>query len=188
MLLDAFLKFEEPALEGESTDKGHLKEIEILSFEQAVVRTAPAGGGKDSAAESKARSEHQPMTIIKVLDKASPKIYQAACAGTVYGKVTLSVCQPSGTAKTSSDSWKKVTWWEVTMTKVRVSRIHCVGDPGLHRMGRATDFPISSGAALAMGPLEELDLTYETIKWLYKGGSGTMNFVGQWNLKSNAPT
>lgn len=185
-MLDAFLKFDGPALEGESTDKNHPKEIEVISFDQSIVRTAPATNKAGTA--EKARSEHKPLTIVKILDKASPKIYEAACKGTKFAKAILSVCQPSGTSKTTSDSWKKVTYWQVTMETVHISRVHLAGDPALHRFGRATDFPIAAGEVLNMGPLEEIDLTYEKIEWLYKGGSGTMNFVGKWNLKTNAPT
>lgn len=185
MLLDAFLKFEEPALAGESTDAGHSGEIEVLSFEQTIVRKAPSVSKADAAAEKTIRSEHTPLTVIKIVDKSSPKLYFAACKGTKYGRVTLSVCQPKGTSKTTSDSWSKVVWWEVTLGTVRISRIHSVGDPSLHRFGRAADFPIAAGDVMHMGPLEEIDLTYETIKWLYKGGTGSMNFQGQWNLKTN---
>lgn len=186
MLLDAFLKLEEPALEGESTDKGHLKEIEIISFEQSVVRVSPTTGKTGTA--DKPRSEHKPLTVLKVLDKASPKLYQAACGGTLYKKATLTLCQPDGTSKTTSDSWKKIVYMQIVMETVHIVRMHLVGDPSLHRFGRAADFPLVAGNVLNMGPLEELDLTYEKIQWLYKGGTGKMNFQGTWNLKTNKPT
>ena len=189
MLLDAFLKFEEPGLAGESTDSTHSNEIEILSFEQTIIRPPVSAGVKAGSAEAKkARSEHHPWTIIKPLCKASPKLYQAACAGTVYKKVTLSLCQPSGTSKTSSDAWKKIVYFQVTLSGVTISRVHLVGDPGLHHFGRATDFPIAAGSALDMGPIEEIDLTYQKIEWLYKGSEGTANFAGNWKLTTNSST
>lgn len=187
MLLDAFLKFEEPALVGESTDGDHSSEIEILSFEQSILRAAPSTGAKSGGSDTgKATSEHQPLTVVKLLDKASPKLYQAASAGTVYGKATLSICQPSGTTTTTSDQWKKVVVLQIVLNNVYISRVHLVGDPALHTFGRSKTFPITDGALLNMGPLEEIDLSYKKIDWLYKGGTGTQNINGKWNLLTNS--
>ena len=189
MLLDAFLKFETPALPGESTYSTHTDEIEILSFEQTIIRPPLSAGVKAGSAEAKkARSDHKPWTIIKPLCKASPKMYQASCAGTVYTKATLTLCHPNGTSKTSSDAWKKIVYFQVVLGGVTISRVHLVGDPGLHHFGRATDFPITAGSALDMGPIEEIDLTYQTVEWLYKGAKGNANFSGKWNLKTNSST
>jgi len=70
---------------------------------------------------------------------------------------------------------------------VSISRVHLVGDPSLHRFGRTTDFPIAATELLNAGPLEEIELTYQKIDWLYKGGSGALNINGKWNLTSNKP-
>lgn len=186
MLLDAFLKLEEPALAGESTDDGHGGEIEILSFEQSILRAAPSSGAAAGTSDTgKSTSDHQPMTVVKLLDKASPKLYQAASAGTIYGKATISICQPSGTTKTTSDRWNKVVVLQLTLSHVYISRVHLVGDPALHAFGRSKEFPITDGALLNMGPLEEIDLTYKKINWLYKGGTGTQNISGKFNLLTN---
>jgi type VI secretion system Hcp family effector len=187
MLLDAFLKFEEPTLPGESTDTLHSTEIEILSFEETIVRPTMTPGGT-SESTTKVRSEHKPLTIIKPLCKASPKLHQAACAGTVYKKATLSLCQPLGTSKTTSDRWKKIEYLQVKLGTVHITRVHLVGDPALHYFGRATNFPIVAGSVLEMGPIEEIDLTYQTIEWLYKGGTGALNISGKWNLQTNSAT
>jgi type VI protein secretion system component Hcp len=63
-----------------------------------------------------------------------------------------------------------------------------VGDPRLHTFGRSNSFPITAGEVLAMGPLEEFDLTYTKIQWIYKGGTTTANTEGKWNLKTNSAT
>jgi len=115
MQLDAFLKIETPNTDGESTDKLHLNEIEIVSFEQTITRSS--GGNLDSSAE-KAHSKHRGITIIKPLDSTSPKLLQAACQGTVFGKISLFLCQSSGTSKTTSDRWKKIVYFEIVMEKV----------------------------------------------------------------------
>lgn len=185
MQLDAFLKIETPNTAGKSTDKLHANEIEIVSFEQTISR---ANSGNQGTASEKASSSHRGLTIIKPLDSTSPKLLQAACQGSVFGKVSLFLCQASGTSKTTSDRWKKIVYFEIVMEKVYISRMHLVGDPTLQHLGRAEEFPILSGDALEMGPLEELDLTYEKIQWLYKGGTGALNITGKWNLQNNSAT
>ncbi|MCH8829430.1 MAG: type VI secretion system tube protein Hcp [Planctomycetes bacterium] len=185
MQLDAFLKIETPKTDGKSTDKEHSDEIEIVSFEQTITRSS--GGNQDSSAE-KSHSKHRGITVIKPLDSTSPKLLQAACQGTVFGKISLFLCQSSGTSKTTSDRWKKIVYFEIVMEKVYISRMHLVGDPSLQHLGRSDEFPILSGAALEMGPLEELDLTYQKIQWLYKGSTGALNITGKWNLQTNSAT
>lgn len=188
MLLDAFIKLEEPGLPGESTDSDHDKEIEILSIEQTILRSNVGTTDTSSDDGKRARSEHRPLTVVKALDKSSPKLYQASCAGTIYKKVTISFCQPSGTTKTTSDRWKKIVYFQIVLGMVNITRVHLVGDPGLHHFGRATDFPIAAGSALSSGPLEEIDLNYQKIDWLYKGGTGALNITGKWNLQTNSAT
>ena len=187
MLLDAFMKLEDPKEEGESTDKLHLKEIEIFSFEQTINRNAKGATGGTSS-ESKAKSEHKPLTVIKPLDKTSPKLLQAASEGKLYKKVTISVGQPSGTTKTASSTWKKIVYLKITLEQVHISRIHLVGDAGMHFFGRANEFPVAAGDLLSMGPVEEVDLSYKKIQWLYKGGTGKLNISGKWNLLTNTAT
>ncbi len=186
MLLDAFIKIEEPKLEGESTDADHTGEIEVLSFSQQITRSSLLGAAGENA--RRAQSEHTPVTVIKPLDKASPKLYQAACAGTIYKKVTLSLCQPGGSSSDATSKWKKVVYWEMTLENVHISRIHYVADPSLHLFGdsEGRTFPLLNGEATQMGPLEEFDLKFEKIKWLYKGGTGQQKISGSWNLLANA--
>ena len=101
---------------------------------------------------------------------------------------SISLCQPLGTSKTTSDRWKKIEYLQVKLGTVHITRVHLVGDPALHYFGRATNFPIVAGSVLEMGPIEEIDLTYQTIEWLYKGGTGALNISGKWNLQTNSAT
>jgi len=185
-LLDAFLKFVDPVLDGESTDSDHTKEIEIFSFDQTILRSAPSSLRSDSS--SQARSEHTPFTIIKPLDRTSPKLLQASCAGTLYNKIEISLCQPGGKSSSNADQWKKVVYLKITLEKAFLSRVHLVADPTLHFFGRATQYPVLSPEVLNVGPLEEVDLTYQKIQWLYKGGTGTLNISGEWDLTRNSGT
>ena len=184
MLLDAFLKFETPAIAGESTDSKNVAQIEILSFEQTVAR-AQNSTGVVADASPKGRAQHSALTVIKPLDKSSPKLFEAACKGTLYGKVTLSVCQPLGKVKDATSTWKKQVYFEITLEQVHVSRVHLVGEPKLHAMGLALPFGMVAGSAYDVGPVEEIDLTYQKIKWDYKGGTGTANVPFTWSLLAN---
>lgn len=170
-MLDCYLKLSEPALDGESTDDLHQNEIALFSFEQ-VINRADYRSADGSEAAAKARSDHSPVRVVKPVDKTTPKLLEAACKGTVYGKGVISVCQPSGKSDTTSSSWKKIVYFEITLEQIYITRIRLAGDP------RSTDVS-------AVGPLEEIDLSYRKIKWLYKGGTGTANISGGWNLGSN---
>ncbi|MCA9178739.1 MAG: type VI secretion system tube protein Hcp [Planctomycetales bacterium] len=168
------MKIEEPTLNGESTDANHTNEIEILSFEQTVSRP-PTGGGNEG---QKTAAQMTPILLFKQLDKSTPKLLEAANKGTIYNKVTLGLCQPSGTADVATSQWKKIVYFQVTLEKVQISSIRWIGDPSLHY----TSIPGDAG------PVEEIQLAFRKISWMYKGGTGTANISGSWNLNNNAPT
>ena len=172
MLLDCYLKLTDPALEGENTDDLHAKEIGVFSFEHVITRADFASAG-DSETAAKPRSDHAPIRIIKPLDKTTPKLLEAACKGTLYKQGVLSFCQSSGTSDNTSSSWKKIVYFEVTLEQVYITRAHLMADPRLSDVN-------------ALGPLEEIDLSYRKIKWLYKGGTGKANISGGWNLATNS--
>lgn len=113
------------------------------------------------------------MRITKPVDKTTPKLLEAACKGTLYSKGVISVCQPSGKSDTTSSSWKKIVYFEITLEKIYITRARLAGDP------RSAD-------VYEMGPIEEVDLSYRKIKWLYKGGTATANISGAWNLGTNS--
>ncbi len=80
MAVDAFLKIE--GIAGESTDKKHKDQIEILSYNHGVSQpstgTASSAGGGTSG-----RCEHRDFTVVKELDKASPLIAQNKSLGSI---------------------------------------------------------------------------------------------------------
>ncbi len=185
-MLDAFMKIEGPNLAGESTDQEFTGEIELFSFDQTIVRGATAGKAGTSDVQRGA-GELKPMTIVKPLDLTSPKLLQAAAAGTVYDKLTLSVCQPSGTSKEQSDRWQKKPYLVIVLQKVHITRMHLTGDPALHFFGRQNSFPFAKDI-MECGPLEEIDWAFKKIAWAYKGGTAQKNITGTWNLETNRPT
>ena len=90
MAFDAFLKISD--IPGESTDDKHKDWIEIVSYNQAVnqpVASSPSGAGGASAE----RVNFGAFSISKLVDKASPKLFEAACTGKHIKEITLEVCR-----------------------------------------------------------------------------------------------
>jgi len=71
MAFDAFLKID--TIPGECTDDKHAEWIEILSFShgvsQQVSGSVSSGGGRSAE-----RCDHSDFSVVKTLDKASPKL------------------------------------------------------------------------------------------------------------------
>lgn len=78
---DMFMKIE-GGIEGESTDSKHDKWIEIESWSWGLSNTGSfnAGGGKRSVQE---------FSVVKKLDKSSPKLAMACASGQIIPTVTL---------------------------------------------------------------------------------------------------
>jgi type VI secretion system secreted protein Hcp len=70
---DAFLKIE--GIPGESTDKVHYKEIEVLSFHWGISRSGSGGSG------GRGRAQIQDFQIVKHVDAATPLLFDAVCSG-----------------------------------------------------------------------------------------------------------
>ncbi len=86
MPFDAFLQIE--GVPGESTDENHLDWIEILSYSHGV--SQPGSGSVSSGGAHKAaRSEHLDFSIVKALDKATPKLNLYCCDGTHVPEVKI---------------------------------------------------------------------------------------------------
>lgn len=93
MAFDAFLKID--GVDGESTDDKHKNWIEILSFNwglsQPASGSASSGGGRSSE-----RVTASDFSIVKTVDKASPKLAEAVAKGTHIGEIKLEVCRNTG--------------------------------------------------------------------------------------------
>jgi type VI secretion system secreted protein Hcp len=73
---DVFLKIE--GIEGDSTDPGHLNEINVVSFNTGVRNSGSFAGGGGSGA---GKTEFTDLTVFKYIDKASPQLFIAAANG-----------------------------------------------------------------------------------------------------------
>ena len=75
MAFDAFLKID--GIEGESNDSKHKGEIEVLSFAWNVSHPASSSSGRSGSGKAKLTD----FQVMKVLDKASPLLFEACCSG-----------------------------------------------------------------------------------------------------------
>lgn len=165
MAFDAFLKI--ATIPGESTDSAHKDWIEILSYDHGV--TQPTSGSVSSGGSRSAeRVDHDEFSILKGIDKATPKLLIACCNGEHIPEVSIEVC------RSGKDKQK---YYEVVMSDVLVKSVVA--------QGRA------KGAASAPLPVETVQFSYGKIKWTYTEtdhltGATKGNVEGGWNLHANA--
>jgi type VI secretion system secreted protein Hcp len=107
-----YLKIEGPVIEGEVTAQNYAKQIEVLSFQQAIsVLTTNAPGGPPQAGPPKASD----ITITKYLDKSSPTLFLQCNQGTPIAKMTFSFV--------TSGAQGPVRYYQVYLEQVLISGI-----------------------------------------------------------------
>ena len=161
MPFDAFIKIAN--VPGESTDDKHKEWIEVLSYNWGVdqPQTQSASSHGSLSAE---RANFHPFSIVKALDKASPKLALACASGEHFPEGTLEICRAGG---------DKQPYMEYKMTDVMVTSYRPGGTGG--------------GEAI---PLEEVSFSYGKIEWKYTqtkvaGGGAAGNVAAGWDLKTN---
>lgn len=162
MAFDAFLKIE--GIPGESTDDKHKEWIEILSYNFSVMQR-PSGSASTSGGASSERANFSDFNIVKALDKASPKLFEACATGRHIPTVTLELCRAGG---------DKLKYMEYKLSNVIIS------------MNR----PGGTSHADETLPLEEISFNYGKIELAYThqnraDGSGGGQIAAGWNLESN---
>jgi type VI secretion system secreted protein Hcp len=90
MAFDCFIKID--GINGESSDKDHAREIEVLSFHWGVSQsgTAGYGGGKCSV---------QDFSFVKRTDSASPVLFQKCCQGEHIAEAHVTLRKAGGRAQ-----------------------------------------------------------------------------------------
>ncbi len=92
MAFDAFLKIDK--IDGESTEKGFEKWMEIQSF--SLGGSNPTTVGPGSQGLSGGRVSISDLTFFKNTDKGSCKLFMHCCTGEHFGEVTLSLKKATG--------------------------------------------------------------------------------------------
>ncbi|MBV9504952.1 MAG: type VI secretion system tube protein Hcp [Acidobacteriia bacterium] len=162
MAFDAFLKID--GVPGESTDDKHKDWIEVLSFSHGLSQpssaTASSAGGGTTE-----RVNVSDFSVVKHLDKSTPKLHELCCGGKHIANVTLELCRAGG---------DKQKYLEVKMEQVIISGVQPGGAAG------GTDTL----------PTEHVSFNFGKIKWTYtqqkrSDGTGGGNVTGGWDLTTN---
>jgi len=160
MASDTYLKID--GIDGESTDADHKKWMEVESFswgvhQSASTRVSTAGGG------TSARADFSDLSVVKMMDSASPLIALACASGKHIKEIVLELCRAGGD--------KRVKYMEYKLEEVIISSVSVGG----------------GGGSL---PVETITFNYGKISWTYTkqeraGGGGGGQVPAGWNLKEN---
>lgn len=117
MAVDMFLEIKE--VPGESSKKGHEGQIDIESFSFGAVQSGSfAKGGAGGGA---GKATFQDISIVKEVDKSSPKLFQACAAGTHFSTANIFV-------RKAGD--KPLEYYKIELKDLLVSAIQNSGSAG----------------------------------------------------------
>jgi type VI secretion system secreted protein Hcp len=120
MAVDMFIKID--GVDGESKDKTHKKEIDILAWSWGMSNSGSAhtGGGGGAG-----KVNVQDLSFTKYVDSATPKLMLACCGGDHYDTVNLTVRKAGGTA---------VEYIKLKLEEVLVTSVSTGGSGGEDRL------------------------------------------------------
>lgn len=159
MAVDMFIKIGD--IEGESTDKAHPKEIDVLAWSWGLSQsgTTHMGGGGGSGKVSV-----QDLSFTHYIDSASHRLITGCCDGTHYPEAKLTVRKAGKTP---------VEYVKITLTEVLVTSVSDGGSGGEDRL------------------TENVTLNFSQFKYEYtpQKPDGTPDTVKEttWNIAENAP-
>ena len=138
MSFDAFVDFGD--IKGESTDKDHKDWVVMVGYHQSLEHpVARTNLGAGAASKSVAHSE---FTIQKLVDAASPKLYESCSSGKHFKKVIIELVRKGN---------KPVKYLEIKLQDCTIS--------GISYDARTTAEPAS--------PEESVHLTFGKIEMIY---------------------
>ncbi len=160
MAVDMFLKI--TGVEGESTDKSHKGEIDVLAWSWGMSQsgTTHMGGGGGSG-----KVNVQDISLTKYVDASSNALMLGCCKGTHFDEAVLVVRKAGDTP---------LEYIKLTMKEVIVSSLSTGGSGGEDRL------------------TENLTLNFAEFKYEYqtqstKGGKEGGARTAAWNIAENAP-
>jgi type VI secretion system secreted protein Hcp len=168
---DIFLKLD--GISGESTTKGHEKEIKVVSYDQSIDSTVPSGGGGGGGA---GKATFSGVRIRKLLDTASISIALACASGLHMQSARFAFRRPSP----PSD------FYVVTLEDVLVTHVGQCATTGIQSpLAFETLAKSPAGAAL----LEEVTLHFDKIRWEYRPIASKRStlppITGGWDVQAN---
>jgi type VI secretion system secreted protein Hcp len=160
MAFDAFLKLKD--IPGESTDDKHKDWIEILSYSWGVNQQAAQSSAVGGPTSGKATFSD--LSVVKLLDKASPKLMLHCASGKAIPEVILEFCKAGG---------DKQKYLELKLTNCIVSSYR----PGGSAQGSESI------------PLEEISLNFLKMEMTYnqmdEKGASKGSVPAHWDLGTN---
>lgn len=120
MAVDMFIKIGD--IKGESKDKSHKEEIDVLAWSWGISNSGSAhvGGGAGAG-----KANVQDVSFTKWTDSSTPKLLLACCNGKHYPEATL-VVRKAGE--------KPVEYIKIKMTEVLITSISAGGSGGEDRL------------------------------------------------------
>jgi type VI secretion system secreted protein Hcp len=159
MSVDMFIKI--GSLKGESVDKAHKDEIDVLAWSWGTSQSGTMHMGTGGGA---GKVSVQDLSFTKYIDKASPALLDACCSGKPFPDATLIVRKAGG------DPLEYVT---IVLGSVLISSVSTGGSGGEDRL------------------TENVTLNFATVKVTYKGqkADGTPDAAVDmaWNIAQNSP-
>jgi type VI secretion system secreted protein Hcp len=158
MALDIFLKID--SIEGESQDKKHAKEVDVLAWSWGVSQSGSfhSGGGGGAG-----KASFQDLSFTKYTDKATTKLLKAVSSGQHIKDAVLTVRKSGGD--------EPVEYLIITMTEVMITNYSTGASGGEDR--------ITENCTLNFAKVE----TKYTPQSGTGGGGSAMTFG--WNIKEN---
>ena len=157
LAFDCFMKID--GIPGESTDDKHKDWIEIFAFNHGISQPGTVVGGPTSE-----RCDHEDFSIVKTLDKATPKLFLACCNGQHIMEVTLELCRAGG----DKQKFMEYKFQDLIISSVKPSA------------GTVSGQPL---------PLEQVSFNYGKIEWNYTiidvYGKPSGNIITSWDLMTN---
>jgi type VI secretion system secreted protein Hcp len=111
MAFNAYLKID--GILGESRDRNHKGEIDVLAFSWGISQTGSQTGGGGGAG----KTQISDFQIVKSLDVASPQLFAAVCSGEHFDEAVFTI-ETETTRTGRSQGYYKVTLSEVLISSV----------------------------------------------------------------------
>lgn len=162
-MFNAFANFGD--IKGEVTEDKHKDWVAVTKIEFKVTQP-PSATQQTAGGRTQEAVEFSEMVIDKLLDKATPKLYEAACKGTHLPEVTIDYVRASGDSP--------IKYMEIKLKEVLISGVIHSADPkGTNQF-----------------PTETIKMTYGAIEWTYTqqkpDGKAGGNVAAKWNLAKGA--
>jgi len=158
MALNAFLTLtgqKQGPIEGGVTQKGREKSILVHGFEVQITSPRDLASGQATG-----KRQHQPIRIVKEIDKASPLLWNALVNNENLTTCVVKFFAP-GLGAAGAAGLGEVQNFTVTLTNANIASMR----------ETMNENEIAANASLPL--LEELTLTYQKIQWTWNEGGIT---------------